>query len=190
VLSGTRGWLVRRKILDQNRDVLDAAAELFWQRIQGFFSNVDEVFALHPSPLTQTAHPHRVASVILFLVVTLIVRGVSFIFLIVIFFLVWFLPKKDIASRRTIRTVCVETLCAYSAHVHMVLYAGKQEQRVLVAGEGASGNARIGVRDPGGFRAANWYSPSGRPLQCLRYFETRKYRIDQSNPLTIKLQLR
>ena len=39
---------------------------------------------LHPSPLTQTAHLHRVASVILFIVVTLMVRDVSFIFLIVL----------------------------------------------------------------------------------------------------------
>jgi hypothetical protein len=89
--------LVRRKILDQNRDVLDAAAELFRQRIQCFLSNVNEVFALHPSPLTRTAHPHRVASVILFIVVTIIVRDASFIFLIVLF-LVWLVPKKDIGS--------------------------------------------------------------------------------------------
>jgi hypothetical protein len=81
-------------------------------------------FILHP--LAQTAHLHRVASVILFIVVTLIVRDVSFIFLIV-FFLVWLVPKKDIASRRAIRTVCVEALWAYSAHVHMVLCARGHE---------------------------------------------------------------
>jgi hypothetical protein len=80
------------------------------------------IFAFHPSPRTQTAHPHRVASVILFIVITLIVRDVSFIFLIVLF-LVWLFPKKDITSRRAIRTVCVEALWAYSAHVHMVLCA-------------------------------------------------------------------
>jgi hypothetical protein len=39
------------------------------------------------------------------------------------------LPKKDIASRRAIRTVCVEALWAYSGHVHMVLCARWQEQR-------------------------------------------------------------
>src|SRR6266852_2576845 len=69
-----------------------------------------------PSPLTHGERPHRVASVILFIVVTFIVRDVSFIFLIVLF-LVSLFPKKDIASRRAIRTVCVGALWAYSAHV-------------------------------------------------------------------------
>ena len=65
------GWsLVRRKIFNEDRDVLDADSELFRQRVQSLFCNLHEIFALHPSPLTQTAHPHRVASVILFLVVT------------------------------------------------------------------------------------------------------------------------
>jgi hypothetical protein len=121
------------EIFNEDRDVLDADSELFRRRIQRLFCNLDEIFALHPSPLTQTAHPHRIASVILFIVVTLIVRDVSFIFLIVLF-LVWLFPKKEIASRRAIRTVCVEALWAYSAHVHMVLCARWQEQRVLVAG--------------------------------------------------------
>jgi hypothetical protein len=112
---------------------MDAAAELFRQRIQSLFCNFDEIFALHPSPLTQTAHPHRVTSVILFIVVTLIVRDVSFIFLIVLF-LVWLFPKKDIASRRAIRTVCVEALWAYSAHVHIILCARWREERVWVVG--------------------------------------------------------
>src|SRR5579864_9751397 len=139
------GWsLVRWKIFNKDRDVLDADSELFQQRIQSFFCDLDEIFALHPAPLTQTAHPHRVASVILFLVVTLIVRDVSFIFLIVLF-LVWLFPKKDIGSRRAIRRICVEAVWAYSAHVHMVLCARWQEQRVLVAGDGGlTGNARIG----------------------------------------------
>jgi len=101
--------LVRRKIFNEDRDVLDADSELFRQRIQSLFCNLDEIFALHPSPLTQTAHPHRVASVILFIVVTLIVRDVSFIFLIVLF-LVWLFPKKDITSCRAIRILCVEAL--------------------------------------------------------------------------------
>ena len=95
------------EIFNEDRDVLDADSELFRQRIQRLFCNLDEIFALHPSPLTQTAHPHRIASVILFIVVTHIVREVSFLFLIVLF-LVWLFPKKDIASRRAIRTVWVE----------------------------------------------------------------------------------
>jgi hypothetical protein len=115
-------------------------------------SSVDEIFALHPSPLTQTAHPHRVASAILFLIVTFIVGDVSFIFLIVLI-LVWLFPKKDIASRPAIRTVCLEALRAYSAHVHMVLCARWQAQRVLVAGTGAwNGDARIAKKDQSRFR--------------------------------------
>jgi len=51
----------------------------------------------------------------------------------IVLFLVWLFPKKDIASRRAIRTVCVEALGAYSGHVHMVLCARWQEQRVLVS---------------------------------------------------------
>jgi hypothetical protein len=75
----------------------------------------------------------RVAVVCVFIVVTLIVRDVSFIFIIVLF-LVWLLSKKDIALRPAIRTVWVEALWAYSAHVHMVLCARWLERRVLVAG--------------------------------------------------------
>jgi hypothetical protein len=118
--------LVRRKIFNEDRDVLDADSEFSRQRIQSLFCKLDEIFAVDRSPLTQTVHPHRVASVILFIVVTLIVRDVSFIFLIVLF-LVWLFPKKDIASRRAIRTVCVEALWAYPAHVHMVLCARCRE---------------------------------------------------------------
>ena len=77
--------------------------------MQSVFCNLDEVFAIHRSPLTQTAHPHRVASAILFLVVVLIVRDVSFIFFIVLF-LVRLFPKKNIASRRAIQTVRVAAL--------------------------------------------------------------------------------
>jgi hypothetical protein len=125
VLPQLRWSLVRRKIFNEDRDVLDADAELFRQRIQSLFCNLDEIFALHPSPLTQTAHLHGIASVVFLIVVTFIFRDVSFIVL----FLVWLFPKKDIASRRAIRKVCVEALWAYSAHVHMVLCARWQEQQ-------------------------------------------------------------
>ncbi len=82
--------MVRREILDQNRNVLDTAAELFRQRIQSFFGNLDEIFALHPSAQTHTAHSHRIASVVLLIVFTLvififIVPDVSFLFLFVLF---------------------------------------------------------------------------------------------------------
>jgi hypothetical protein len=69
----------------------------------------------------------RVA-VVAFIVIIVVFLAVAFIFLIVLF-LVWLFPKKDIASRRAIRTVCVEALWAYSGHVHMVLCARWQEQR-------------------------------------------------------------
>jgi len=78
--------------------------------MQSVFCNLDEVFALHRSPLTQTAHPHRVASAILLLVVVLIVRDVSFIFFFIVLFLVRLFPKKNIASRRAIQTVRVAAL--------------------------------------------------------------------------------
>ena len=55
---------------------------------KSLFCNLDEIFALHPSPLTQTAHPHRVASVILFVI-----------------FVVWLLSNEDIGSYRAIRRV-------------------------------------------------------------------------------------
>ena len=77
---------MRRKILDQNRDVLDTAAELFRKRIQGLFCNLNEILALHHSPLAQALHLHRVAAIVLLLLlVTFIASTVSFIFLFVLF---------------------------------------------------------------------------------------------------------
>ena len=61
--------------------------------------------------------------------------AVAFVFLFV-FFLVGLLPKKGIGLRRAIRRLRVEALRGYSAHVHMVLCARWQEQRVLVVGAG------------------------------------------------------
>lgn len=83
---------MRRKIPDQNRDVLDTAAELFRERIQGLFCNLNEILSLHHSPLAQAVHLHRVASIVL-LFVTFITRTVSFIFLFLfVLLLVWLLP--------------------------------------------------------------------------------------------------
>jgi hypothetical protein len=62
----------------------------------------------------------RVAVVCVFILV--IFFAVAFVFLFVLF-LGWLFPKKDIASRRASRTVCVEALWAYSAHLQMVLCA-------------------------------------------------------------------
>jgi hypothetical protein len=73
----------------------------------------------------------RIAVVVVIIVV--IFFALAFVFLFV-FFLVGFFPKKEIASRRAIRTVCVEALWACSAHVHMVLCARWQEQRLSVVG--------------------------------------------------------
>src|SRR5450631_4283379 len=42
--------MVRREIFHENCDVLYTAAKVFRQRIQCFFSGIDEMFALHPSP--------------------------------------------------------------------------------------------------------------------------------------------
>ena len=121
-----------RKILDQNRDVLDTAAELFRKQIQGLFCKRNEILALHHLPPAQAVHLHRVASIVLLIVVTFIASTVSFIFIFLfVLFLVWLSPKKDIGSFRAIRTLCFEALWAYSVHVHMVLYARGQEQRVL-----------------------------------------------------------
>src|SRR5215469_10382985 len=72
---------MRRKILDQNRDVLDAAAELFRKRIQGLFCNLNKILALHHSPLAQALHLPRVASIVLLIAVTFIASTVSFSFL-------------------------------------------------------------------------------------------------------------
>ena len=83
-------------------------------------------------PLTQIrARSLRVAVVCVFILV--IFFAVAFVFLFV-FFLVGLFPKKDIGLRRAIRRLRVEALGAYSAHVHMVLCARWQEQRMLVAG--------------------------------------------------------
>src|SRR6266550_6200000 len=85
-------------------------------------------------PLIQIrARSLRVAVVCVFILV--IFFAVTFVFLFVLF-LVGLFPKKDIGLRRAIRRVRVEALWAYSAHVHMVLCARRQEQRVLVAGAG------------------------------------------------------
>jgi hypothetical protein len=79
---------VGREILDQNCDVLDATAELFRERIQSLFRNVDEVFAFHRSAPRQTADAYRIACFVLVIVVTRIIGNVSFFFL---FFFLFFL---------------------------------------------------------------------------------------------------
>ena len=60
--------------------------------------------------------------------------AVAFIFLIVLF-LVWLFSKKDIASRRAVRTVCIEALWAYSAHVQMVRLTRLQTRGFPIPGE-------------------------------------------------------
>ena len=81
---------MQRKILDQNRDVLDTAPELFRKRIQGLFRNFNEILALHHLPLAQAVH--RVASIVLLLliVVTFFASTVSFIsiFVFIVLFVV------------------------------------------------------------------------------------------------------
>ena len=88
-------------------------------------------------PLTQiSARSLRIAVVCVFILV-IFFFAVAFVFLFV-FFLVGLFPKKDIGLRYAIRRLRVEALWPYSAHVHMVLCARLQEQRVLFAGPGGS----------------------------------------------------
>ena len=99
---------------------------------------------LHPL-IQKRARSLRVAVVCVFILV--IFFAVAFVFLFV-FFLVGLFPK-NIGLRRAIRRVRVEPSWAYSAHVHMVLCARRQEQQALVAGAGAwAGNARIAQERP------------------------------------------
>ena len=93
------GWfLMGRKILDKNRNVLDTAAKFFWQRIQGFFSNVDEFFAFHASPTGAWARSLRVAVLILDIIAIFFAVAVAFIFLFV-FFVVWLVSNEDTYQR-------------------------------------------------------------------------------------------
>jgi hypothetical protein len=71
-------------------------SELFRQPIQSLFCNLDEILALHPSPLTQIKERSlRVAVVFVFILV--IFFAVSFVFLFV-FFLVGLLSNEDIGK--------------------------------------------------------------------------------------------
>ncbi|MGA9861892.1 MAG: hypothetical protein WBQ19_07245 [Terriglobales bacterium] len=45
-----RRWLVRRHILNQNRDVTNATAKFLGERVERLLDYLDEMFALHPSP--------------------------------------------------------------------------------------------------------------------------------------------
>ena len=85
-----------RKILDKNRTVLDTAAKLLRQRVQGFFSNVDEFFAFHRSPTDARARSFRVAVIIL--VIIAVFFAVAFVFLFV-FFGVWPVSNADTYQR-------------------------------------------------------------------------------------------
>ena len=45
------GWcLVGRKILDEDRDVMDTAPKFFWERVERLLNNLDESFVVHLSP--------------------------------------------------------------------------------------------------------------------------------------------
>jgi hypothetical protein len=46
--------LVRRKILHQNSNILNATAKFFWERVQRLLDYLDEIFSLHPSPIEAT----------------------------------------------------------------------------------------------------------------------------------------
>jgi hypothetical protein len=55
--------------------------------------------------------------------VHIVISLTAVVFFVIVLILVWFFPKKDIASGRVIRTVCVEALWTYYAHIHMLLCA-------------------------------------------------------------------
>ena len=63
VLPRLGSSLVRRKVLNENGDVLDTAAKFLRQRIQSLFCNLNEIFALHPSPTEARARSLGVAVV-------------------------------------------------------------------------------------------------------------------------------
>jgi hypothetical protein len=89
------------------------AAELFRQRIQCLFSNVDEVFALHPPPTETGARSLRVA-VVGFVAIIVIFFAVVLVFLFV-FFLVWLFSHEDI-GRQPIRRARVAAFWIHSTH--------------------------------------------------------------------------
>jgi hypothetical protein len=109
----------------------------FWMRLRnssGSESKVSSATLTKSSrfillPPYQTRVPSLRVTVVIVVIIVIFFFAVVFLFVI---FLVWLFPQKDIASRRAIRTVCVEALWAYSAHVHMVLCARWREQPVLV----------------------------------------------------------
>jgi hypothetical protein len=107
-------FLMGRKILDKDRNVLDTAAKFFRQRIQSFFSNADEIFACHPSPTGARARSLRVAVIILVIIAAFFAIAVIFPF---VFFVVRLVANDDIGSYRAIRMVWVEVFWMYSAHV-------------------------------------------------------------------------
>jgi len=84
--------LVGRKIFDQNRDIVDAAAEFFRQRIQDIVGDFNKIFSFHPSSPT-ARHPQRVGAFVVALVIFVVVFLVLFLF---VFFLIRFFPKANI----------------------------------------------------------------------------------------------
>ena len=95
--------------------LLDTAAKFFRQRIQGFFSDVHEFFAFHPSPTGARARSLRVAVIIL--VIIAVFFAVAFVFLFV-FFVVWLVLNEDIGSYRAIkgglRRGILNVFCSFS----------------------------------------------------------------------------
>jgi hypothetical protein len=113
LLSGLRWRLFRRKILDQNRDVLDAAAASGSESSESSTTLMKcSRFILHPS---KKAPSHRVAAIFVAFIIPFFAVAFVFLFLFV-FFLVRFLSKADIARGQGIMRVCVEIFWRYCAH--------------------------------------------------------------------------
>src|SRR5262245_8977727 len=50
LLPRPRRWLVRRRILEQNRNVMHATAKFLRERVEHLLDYLGETFTLHPSP--------------------------------------------------------------------------------------------------------------------------------------------
>src|SRR5216684_2926841 len=55
LLPRPRGWLFRRPVLYQNRNITNAVTKFLWERVERLLDHLDEMFTLHPSPAEKPA---------------------------------------------------------------------------------------------------------------------------------------
>jgi hypothetical protein len=89
------------------------------QRAQCFFSDIDEICPVHPSPIETRSL--RVAVIIIFFTAT-----IAFVFFLFVFFRVWLFSKQEIGSYRLIRRLGVRTFWKYSAHAQSYAVRSKE----------------------------------------------------------------